>query len=86
MVNENTQLLENTINKPYLITYAFGNKKMSGFEAESEIEENDNNLVLFDMRGSKKPQCWKFIKLIAPNNSKKKWKTTECNFYHQKLN
>ena len=48
---KNTQLLENTINKPYLITYAFGNKKMSGFEAESEIEENDNNLVLFGMRG-----------------------------------
>jgi len=39
---------------------------MSGFQAESEIEENDNNLVLFDMRGSKKPQYWKFIKLIAP--------------------
>jgi len=52
---KNTQLLENTINKPYLITYTFGIKKMSGFEAESEIEENDNNLVLFDMRGSKKP-------------------------------
>ncbi len=45
---------------------------MSGFQAESKIEENDNNLVLFDMRGSKKPQYWKFIKLIAPNNSKKK--------------
>jgi len=51
---------------------------MSGFQAESEIEENDNNLVLFDMRGSKKPQYWKFIKLIAPNNSKNKWKTSEC--------
>ena len=43
---------------------------MSGFQAESEIEENDNNLVLFDMRGSKKPQ--------SPNNSKKKWKTSDC--------
>ena len=80
MVNENTQLLENTINKPYLITYAFGNKKMSGFEAESEIEENDNNLVLFDMRGSKKPQCWKFIKLIAPNNSKRSGKPRSATY------
>ena len=51
---------------------------MISFQAESEIEENDNNLGLFDMRGSKKPQYWKFIKLIAPNNSKKKWKTSEC--------
>ena len=55
------------MDKPYLITCTFGIKKMSGFQAESEIEENDNNLGLFDMRGSKKPQYWKFIKLIAPN-------------------
>jgi len=51
---------------------------MSGFQAKSEIEEKDNSLVLFDMRGSKKPQYWKFIKLVAPNNSKKKWTTSEC--------
>ena len=61
---------------------------MSGSKAESDIEEedqdnetpleNENTLVLFGMKGSKKPEYWTFIKLIAPNDSKKKWKTSEC--------
>ena len=78
MVNEIYTPFKFKTQLTYLIISTLGIHKMSGFEAESEIEEKDNTLVLFDMKGTKIPQYWKFIKLIAPNNSKKKWKSSEC--------
>ena len=44
----------------------------------TESNEENKKITLFDMVGSRKPQYWVCIKLIAPNSSKKKWKTTEC--------
>jgi hypothetical protein len=33
-------------------------------------KEADEKRLLFDMKGSKKPEYWSFIKLIASNNTK----------------
>ena len=41
-------------------------------------KETNEKMVLYDMKGSKKPEYWRFIKLIAPNNRKKTWKSSEC--------
>jgi hypothetical protein len=41
-------------------------------------KEADEKRLLFDMKGSKKPEYWSFIKLIAPNNTKGIWKSSEC--------
>lgn len=57
---------------------------MSSAETSNESKENgneeekDEQLFLFDMKSSKKPEYWTFIKLIAPDNTKKKWKSSEC--------
>ena len=37
-------------------------------------KETNEKMVLYDMKGSKKPEYWRFIKLIAPNNTKRRGK------------
>ena len=47
-------------------------------KADANEATTESQLYLFDLKGSKKPEYWIFIKLIAPDSSKKKWKSSDC--------
>jgi hypothetical protein len=68
-------------------TNFINNRAMSGSDDDVKQEsggdndlskEADEKLLLFDMKGSKKPEYWSVIKLIAPNSTKKIWNSSEC--------